>query len=32
MKEYMKNVSYSLSKNEQAIDKKCNEYVLTFQI
>ena len=28
----MKNVSYSLSKNEQAVDKKCNEYVLISKI
>lgn len=30
MREYMKNVAYSLSKNDQNIDKKIVEYVRIF--
>lgn len=30
MREYMKNVAYSLSKNDQTIEKKCNDYVTEF--
>lgn len=32
MREYMKNVAYSLNKNDQNVDRKIAEYVRNFVI